>query len=139
MSVSTNTLGVADTLNMISNMLVYFERKHSISTISDDFINNFVIYRLRAKLGDILMFEMLHCYLIDYRNMSWDEFLIHWNGLKMKQVHKLYQVEYYKYSAYCDGIEYDPLDYDDYADYDGDDAYDTMATITERMIMKRRC
>jgi hypothetical protein len=132
MSVSIKTESAYAILNIISTMLQYFEKKHSISTISNDFINNLVIYRLNAKIGDILLYEMLHCYLIDYSNMSWKQFLLHWNGLKMKQVHKLYEVELNKFMAYCDGVEYDPSDYDDCTDYEGADANDTMATVIKR-------
>jgi hypothetical protein len=132
MSLSTNILGVSEVLDMISHMLCYFETKHSISTISYDFINNLVIYKISHSLGDILLYKMLHCYLIDHRNMSWDDFLVHWNGLTRKQVHKLYQVEENKYTSYCDGIEYDPSHYEEY-DYDDERGNETMATIIERM------
>ena len=137
MSASVNTLGVAEILRMISNRLVYFEKIHSISTIKPDFITNLISYRLATYMGDILLYEMLHCYLIDCHHMGWNEFLAHWHGLTKKQVHQLYKAEDDKYFCYQDDeVEYDPNDFN-YDDYEGDDADDTMETIMRRHLSNK--
>ncbi len=137
MSTSVNTFGVADILHMISNRLVYFEKVHSVSTINPDFIANFISYRLGTYKGDILLYEMLHCYLIDCPHMGWNEFLAHWHGLTKKQVHTLYSGEGYKYFCYqISDAEYDPNDFN-HAEYVGDDADHTMEMIMRKHLMNK--
>jgi len=137
MSASVNTFDVSDILRMISDRLVYFEKIHSISTINPDFIINLISYRLANYMGDILLYEMLHCYLIDCHHMGWNEFLAHWHRLTRKQVLQLYTAEANKYLCYIDdGFDYDPNDFN-YDDYEDDDADDTMETIMRRHVSNK--